>query len=196
MSTRQSSRWNWELNLEQGEWFEENVTRPWIHRHRPGWWITDSRNHQRRHGRGPRMVCGDEELVLPDFRLDDPATGRGMWIDSKLKKRPFSIPGRQGERFYSLDPAAYTGYQRLMVIFNHMPFEVIIGCSYTNIIWLLDLFQAQPLMHEFDNQYVKRGQHLTPCFSTTQMRMVGRWNVCDLPGPSAAPLVHQIDLDQ
>lgn len=172
---------NWELNLEQGEWFEENVTRPWILRNRPNIWLTDSRNHKRRSGKGPRLIKGGREIVLPDFRLDDPETGHSSWLDSKVKMRPFSIPGHSGERFYSLDPRAYVGYLELMDVFHRMPFEVLLGCAYTNLVWLLDLRTTVPVMHEFDNEHVRAGARLTPCFSTAQMRLAGRWNGEHLP---------------
>ena len=174
-------RSKWELNLEQGEWFEENVTRPWILKNRPGCWLTDSRNHRRYGGRGPRLVRGDAEMVLPDFRLDDPGTGKSSWLDSKVKMRPFTIRDCPGERFYSLDPRAYLSYTQLMEIFHLMPFEVLLGCAYTNLLWLLDLRETIPVMHEFNNEHVRNGASLTPCFSTAQMRMVGRWRGDDLP---------------
>lgn len=171
----------WDLNLEQGEWFEDNVARPWLLKNRPDAWITDSRNHKRRGGKGPRLVRGDLEMVLPDFRLDYPLTGASSWLDSKVKMRPFTIRGHRGERFYSLDPRAYVGYIQLMEIFHLMPFEVLLGCAYTNLLWLLDLRSTIPVMHEFDNEHVRNGARLTPCFSTAQMRMVGRWQGDDLP---------------
>lgn len=172
---------SWDLNLEQGEWFEENVARPWLLKNRPAAWITDSRNHKRRGGKGPRLVRGTQEMVLPDFRLDDPATGSSSWLDSKVKMRPFTIPGHPGERFFSLDPRTYRGYVELMGVFHRMPFEILMGCAYTNIIWLFDLRSIVPVMHEFNNEHVRNGARLTPCFSTSQMKIVGKWDSTDLP---------------
>lgn len=177
-----SNKNSWELNLEQGEWFEENVTRPWLLKNRANLWLTDSRNHKRRSGRGPRLVCGKTEIVLPDFRLDDPETGASSWLDSKVKRRPFTISGHPGERFFSLDPRAYIGYARLMDIFRLMPFEILLGCAYTNVLWLFDLRATTPVMHEFNNEHVRNGARLTPCFSTAQMKMVGKWDSTNLPG--------------
>ena len=171
----------WTLNLEQGEWFEEHVARPWLLKNRPDLWITDSRNHKRRGGRGPRLVRGDMEIVLPDFRLDDPETGASSWLDSKVKTSPFSIEGQGWRRFHSLDPAAYVKYIDLMLTFQHMGFEVLLGCAHTNILWLFDLRTAEPFMHRFDNKHVRHGASLTPCFATDQMRMVGIWDSTHLP---------------
>ena len=172
---------SWEKNLEQGEWFETNVTRPWLLKNRSNWWITDSRNHIRLGGKGPRLVKGKEELVLPDFRLDNPETGESGWLDSKLKNRPFSIAKYRGEKFYSIDPHSYMRYRLLMSIFKHMKFEILLGCAYTNIIWLLDLSNNQPIMHEFQNKFVRNNLSATPCFSTSMMIMSGRWNSNLLP---------------
>lgn len=171
----------WELNLDQGEWFEENVARPWLLKNRPDAWITDSRNHKRRTGRGPRLVKSNQELTLPDFRLDDPETGGSSWLDSKVKMRPFTIPRHGTDRFYSLDPRAYLGYIGLMDVFRRMPFEILLGCAYTNVLWLFDLRATIPVMHEFNNEHVKNGARLTPCFSTAQMRMAGKWDSTNLP---------------
>lgn len=172
----------WNLNLEQGEWFEEHVARPWILLNRPDAWVTDSRSHKRGgRGKGPRMVRGKDELVLPDFRLDDPVTGESSWLDSKVKNGPFSIEGQGWRRFHSLDPMAYVKYIDLMLTFQHMRFEILLGCAHTNVLWLFDLRGVEPVMHRFDNKHVRKGASLTPCFSTDQMRMVGRWDSTNLP---------------
>lgn len=174
----------WTIRLAQGEWFEENVTRPWLLKNRTSWWVTDTRNHLRRGGKGPRMAKGNDELVLPDFRLDDPETGRSSWLDSKVKSQPFRIDGHPGQLFYSLDPMGYQKYTKLMRIFKHMPMEILMGCTETHILRLIDLRSAIPVMHEFNNQHVRYGRRLTPCFSTDQMQTVGLWSSKGMPRAS------------
>lgn len=182
---------NWELKLQQGEWFEENVARPWLLKNRPEAWITDSRNHKRQGGRGPRLAKQWQELTLPDFRLDVPETGKSSWLDSKLKFNPFVIEGQGNRRFYSLDPLAYQRYLRLMQVFHHMDFEILLGCDHTRVLWLFDLRRAAPVMHEFYNEHTRYRRSLTPCFSTDQMRMVGIWDNSDLP---RYPSISAVDL--
>jgi hypothetical protein len=167
---------NWQKNLEQGEWFEAHVAKPWLIENRSDWWITDSRNHTRIGGKGPRMTKGKNELVLPDFRLDNAETGESRWFDSKMKKQPFSISGYYGEKFYSIDPRSYKDYQTLMQIFPKMDFDILLGCAWTNKIWLFNLRVTTPVMHQFKNNFVRNSNGLTPCFSTKFMTLVGTWN--------------------
>lgn len=172
---------NWASNLVQGEWFETHVAKKWLQNHRPEWWLTDSRNHVRFGGKGPRLTKGAQELVIPDFRLDNPDTGESGWLDAKMKSKPFSLHAYQGEKFYSIDPKTYRDYSKICSIFKHMQFEILLGCCYTNLLYIFDLKKCQPVIHSFENQFVRYGRNETPCFSTAQMKVIGRWDSSLLP---------------
>lgn len=172
---------NWELNIKKGEWFETHVAKEWLQKHRSEWWITDARNHVRLGGKGPRLQRNGEEITIPDFRLDNSETGESKWLDAKMKAKPFSLPQHHGERFYSLDPKTYRDYLKLCKVFKHMQFEILLGCAYTNLLYIFDIRNSQPIIHFFQNQYVRHGNNETPCFSTTDMKVVGRWDSRLLP---------------
>lgn len=172
---------NWELNIKQGEWFETHVAKEWLKKHMHDWWITDARNHMRFSGKGPRLQRNSEEITIPDFRLDQSETGVSKWLDAKMKSKPFTLPNRPGERFYSLDPKTYRDYIKLSNVFKHMQFEILLGCAYTNLLLIFDIRTSEPVIHVFNNQYVRNNNNATPCFSTKDMKVVGRWNSSLLP---------------
>lgn len=163
---------NWELNLAQGEWFEDNVAQPWLLENWINWWITDCRLEKKSTLGGPRMRKKDQTLVLPDFRLDNSDTGQTVWIDAKYKKQAFSIPGQKTTKFYSIDQRSYSDYKTFMNIWKIAEFFVLIGSGNKNL-YLLDLKNINPIWHYFDNNY---GKGYTPCFSEKHMILVGTWN--------------------
>ena len=74
----------WEISLEQGEWFEDNVALPWMYNTFPEWWITDCRLEKKSLLGGPKMRNATQTLTLPDFRLDNAGTNQTVWIDAKI----------------------------------------------------------------------------------------------------------------
>lgn len=174
---------NWEKSIVQGEWFEENVAKPWIAANRNSWWITDSRNHKRdgKSG-GPKLTRNGNEITLPDFRLDDPTTGSSSWLDAKYKGTVFTIPGfSKGIKFVSLDTKAYADYKKVIDTFTYMPFEILFGIKFTKKLYLLDFKTVKPVWHMFDNGYVRKGDALTPCYSLKDMIEVDDWDPANMP---------------
>ena len=109
---------NWELNLAQGEWFEDHVAQPWLLENWTDWWITDCRLEKKSTLGGPKIRSKDETLTLPDFRLDRADTSQTVWVDAKYKKKTFLLDKYPGEYFYSIDPRSYQDYVNFMNTFT------------------------------------------------------------------------------
>ena len=172
---------NWEVSLARGEWFEDNVAHPWLVTNWPEWWITDCRLQKKSSLGGPKMRKGDVFLTLPDFRLDHAESTQSFWIDAKYKEKFFTLDKHPGERFTSIDPRSYQEYVNLMSIFPNIGFYALIGNKRTNGLYMLDLKSIQPIWHDFNNQYVRRGRSCTPCFPETMLEYVGLWNPTLMP---------------
>jgi hypothetical protein len=166
----------WEKNLKEGNWFQRHIAYPWLIRHRPQYFITPTSTDTNPINKGPKLYRGSDAITLPDFRLDDPMTKESRWLDAKMKKSPFSLPSRRGEKFYSIDPRTYKEYLKICTVFNYMPFEILLGCQETKLLYNFDLTKCKPTMHFFQNKYVRSGNNETPCFNTLDMKIVGRWD--------------------
>lgn len=172
---------SYKKNLADGNWFQINVAGPWLTRTRSDCYITPTSTDTNPKYKGPRLYKGTDEIILPDFRWDNPTTKDSGWVDAKMKKCPFSIKGRWGEKFYSIDPKKYNEYQKLCRVFHYMSFEILLGCQETGLLYNFDFTKCQPVMHFFDNQFVRGGRNETPCYSTATMTVVGRWDSHQVP---------------
>lgn len=172
---------NWELNLAQGEWFEDNVAQPWLLENWTDWWLTDCRLEKKSSLGGPKIRNKNQTLVLPDFRLDHVDTGRTIWIDAKYKKKTFILDKYPGEYFYSIDPRSYQDYVRFMDTFKQSEFFILIGARKTKNLYILNLRAHKPVWHEFNNQYVRYSRNLTPCFPEAALAFVGSWDPTQMP---------------
>lgn len=172
---------NWELNLAQGEWFEDNVAQPWLLETWNDWWITDCRLEKKSTLGGPKIRNKYQTLTLPDFRLDHANNGQTIWIDAKYKKRTFRLDKYPGEYFYSIDPRSYQDYVNFMNTFKQCEFFILIGSRKTKGLYMLNLRAVDPIWHEFDNEYVRSGRNLTPCFGEETLTHVGTWDPHQMP---------------
>lgn len=172
---------NWQLNLAQGEWFEDNVAQPWLIENWTDWWITDCRLEKKSQMGGPKIRNKNKVLTLPDFRLDNAGTGETVWIDAKYKKRTFLLDKYPGEYFYTIDSRTYQDYINFMNTFSQASFYILIGARSTKGLYILDLRKKKPVWHEFHNKYVRNGRSWTPCFGEMSLEPVGTWDPTGMP---------------
>lgn len=171
----------WEKSIAQGEWFEENIAKPWLITNRPDHWITDTRNHKRNGTSGPKIFNGTVNITLPDFRLDDPAGNNNGWIDAKYKKSTFYINRDRQIKYVSLDPKAYYEYSKIVNLFPNMTFDIFYGIGVLQTLYLLDFKNLKPVWHMFDNDHVRYNNGLTPCYPISALINVGIWNPTLMP---------------
>lgn len=169
---------SFEYDLMRGDWFEENVSTPWILLNKKDYWIDETRLHNKPKNKkgGPRLSKNGLEIILPDYRCDNPNTGELLWIDSKLKKKSFKLDSNPGEYYYSIDPRSYRDYQILLTEFKKTRLEILLGCERTKRLMLFDLTKVKPIWHQFHNEYTRYKWTLTPCFAETDMTVVGSWD--------------------
>ena len=114
----------WEISLEQGEWFEDNVALPWMYNTFPEWWITDCRLEKKSLLGGPKMCNATQTLTLPDFRLDNAETNQTIWIDAKYKARSYKLDKHPGDCFTTIDPRSYQEYLDFIKIWPRVDFYI------------------------------------------------------------------------
>lgn len=171
----------WEISLEQGEWFEDNVALPWLLKIFPTWWITDCRLEKKSKFGGPKMRNATRTLTLPDFRMDNAETNQTIWIDAKYKSRSYTLDKYPGDYFTTIDPRSYQEYMEFMEIWPTADFWILFGRRSTRLLYVMNLRTAEPVMHYYDNENVRMGRNLTPCFSEKYLEPVGRWNPRKMP---------------
>lgn len=140
---------NFEKNLIIGERFENDYAYPILVDRFRDYWIECTHEYKTGKFSGPKVTkYGEQELILPDFKLYNPKNGHKIMVEAKFRKKPFRIPGYVGRDFIAIEKFKVDQYIRVSEIYSS-DLKFVIGCERTNSIHMTD----QWISHYFDNQY-------------------------------------------
>ena len=113
--------------------------------------------------------------------MDDADTNQTIWIDAKYKARSYKLDKYPGDYFTTIDPRSYQEYLDFMKIWPRVDFLILFGRRTTRLLYIMNLKTAKPVWHWYENDHVRMGRNLTPCFSEKYLDPVGTWNPTLMP---------------